>query len=193
MTMSNKTGFDLDDGVDPFAPRSNTAGGNDSSATEGDFEEYPIPPTPIGVLSACVKSAKRIDKDGKLFNVIEFECTDPRFAGAEKITLFLDMNDLRQRTRYLLVASALGVVVPQVGGKTRVPLPGALVGKYGLVVYSTYVDKRDGQTKPTISWGYPANANKSDAFDAWAASEQLTEEQVKKIKQSPGVMPSGSF
>lgn len=193
---TNNDGFDLDDmtdldGADPFA---SGAGSSSSAATsDKDFDEYEAPATPIGVLPGFVKTAKHWTnpKNGTVNIVLEIECTDPRYAGAEKVSLFLPKEG-RSLVRINQIAAALGIAVQQVAGKVRLPKPEAFVNRPGLFTYSTFAAD-DGTAKPTIAWGYPDKKNKSELFDAWAAETGLTDAQKKQIKQSPGVMPLGSF
>jgi hypothetical protein len=190
MPTNNSDAFDLDDETDlegdPFAS------GSSAAIDDADFEEYDAPRTPIGVLPGFVKSAKHWTSGKGVVNlVLEIECTDPTFAGAERVSLFLPKEG-RSLARISQIAAALGIAIPQIDGKVRLPKPEAFVNRPGLFTYSTFASD-DGTHKPTIAWGYPDKKNKSEQFDKWAAEAKLTDEQKKKIKQSPGVMPLGSF
>jgi hypothetical protein len=148
------------------------------------------------VLPGFIKTAKTLmlDKPGGQVEhlVLEVQCEDPRFAGAETVSIFLGKGS-NTIARINQIAAALGIVIPQVPGRIRLPKPEMFVGKPGLFVYSTYSDDRDGTTKPTITWGYPKGKNQSAEFDAWVRENDLTEEQKKKISKSPGVLPVGSL
>lgn len=168
---------------DPFASSGS------SSVSEDDYDEYEVPPTPIGVLPSFVKSAKYVttEKNGtsKLSLVLAIECSHPDYSGASTNDLWLELP--KQIERAQKVAIAFGLRSTRVGGKIRLPSPSQFVNRPGLVVYSTYIDKNDSEA-PTIAWGMP-KPGKSAAFDAWRETAGLTDEQVKKIAGSPGILP----
>lgn len=189
-TPTKSNAFDLDTNApaDPFGP------GSHAATDDSEFDEYEAPPTPVGVLPGFVKTCKKVEteKNGtrKVSYVLEIECTDPEYANAENLSLWIEVPKFIGRL--VQVAAALGLTVSQSGTRIRVPKPEAFVNRPGMFVYSTYADN-SGMDKPTIAWGYPSKKNQSDLFDAWAAEANLTDEQIKSIKQSPGVIAHGSF
>ncbi len=178
--------------ADPFSGK---------APTDSDFEEYEMPDTPIGVLPGFIKSAKKqtIAKNGVDTEnlILEIECSDVAFSGASTISLWLKMKvggktDSKTMPRLMKICSALGLPASMSGKQVRLPKPEAFVNRPGLFVYSTYTDKQSGEVQSTIAWGLPKPGD-SERWDEWLREANLNEDQVNKIKKSPGVLPIGSL
>jgi hypothetical protein len=180
-------------GEDPFS-------GN-AAVSATDYEEYEMPDTPIGVLPGFVKSAKKqpLEKNGVTTEnlILEIECTDVSFSGAATISLWLKLRsggktDSKTMPRVMKICAALGLSAVAQGKQVRLPKPEAFVNRPGLFVYSTYIDKQSGAEQSTIAWGLPKPAD-SVRWNEWLEEANLSEDQLDKIKKSPGVLPLGSF
>jgi hypothetical protein len=177
---------------DPFSGK--------AAVSNADYDEYEMPETPIGVLAGFVKTAKtqEVTKDGVTVKnlILEIECTDPKFSGAATVSLWLKLTsggktDPKTMPRAVRVAQALGLPA-SLGKPLRLPKAEAYLNRPGLFVYSTYIDKQSGGEQATIAWGLPKPGD-SASWDAWFSEANLTEDQIKKLKGSPGVLPLNSF
>jgi hypothetical protein len=159
---------------------------------DADFETFDVPPTPIGVLDGYVKDVKPNPKNDNVI-ILSIQCTDPQFASSEPITLFLDKKDAKGLKRIGQLASALGIAVRKTANTISLQGgTGALKGKAAKFVFATYIDKNTGDEVPTIAWGLPT-PDKSPAWSEWQNQANLTDEQIKAIKLSPGAIPAGAF
>jgi hypothetical protein len=169
-----------------------------AAVSTSDYEEYEMPDTPIGVLPGFIKSAKKQAsvKDGVTVEnlILEIECTDVRYSGASTVSLWLKLTsggktDAKTMPRAVKVAQALGLQA-SLGKPLRLPKAEAFVNRPGMFVYSTYVDKQSGDEQSTIAWGLPKD---SERWNDWLEAANLSEDQLNKIKKSPGVLLLGSF
>lgn len=189
--MENQDPFAEDKDTDASTPDPAAAADPFGDAPSGDaeFDEYEIPPTPIGVLPGVIESAKYLttERSGttKKSLVLEIQCSEPQFASAGTVSVWIEVPRFLRRAAAF--ASILGLPVQQSGNRIALPKPEKFVNKPGKFVYSTYTDKQ-GVEQPTIAWGCP-KPGKSEQWDAWLAEAGLTDEQVAEIKKSPGVLP----
>ena len=186
-------------------PSSSAPSGGDSSPDDA-FAGMGLPDTddggpslssPVGVFSARCIGAKTITakSDGTRYLCLEFEITDPGFAGeqyslmAAQITSDDSRADAKRKVRnWMRIGSALQALGLAVNPKTQMPIDGldACAGLDCQLAVSTY--DKNGEDVPTIVWGNPKKRQRNGVEVGFPAD--LADDRGRFRDYGCGVLPA---